>query len=360
MRPFKLSADCVPEVKDDGFEYNQSLYPLDEKDHIWWLPPKELAYQFWKDYFAFCADAGISFAKIDDQSFSSFLAGVEGAEEAFALWDGMTRAADDVFGVGRLFIAWPIWAEYHAVLRAFFPGPVLLSDKAGEHDLRVIHKLIAKTTTGRYELVKSHQPAEPLSSRIWEPSLDSGIGPAIKAGSYFPAAHSSSLVMWSSRDGAASPSTDVLLPSDFLDLLGAHILESTKYALWFSEMQKMITFPDTSGLRPAIPLAEITLQPEGHEIIVVAPFHKVGDIEIAPLGLPNKYTGLAAIADTKVGDEALDLSILFEGKLGFIVTDSSRIKVSVNCQQVAFSSTVLSPSATPVVVDLGGLMHVIK
>ncbi|KAK9241945.1 hypothetical protein V1506DRAFT_525002 [Lipomyces tetrasporus] len=251
-----------------------------------------------------------------------------------------------------MFMSGAQWAEYHAVLRAFFPGPVLLSDKAGEHDLRVIHKLIAKTTTGRYELVKSHQPAEPLSSRIWEPSLDSGIGPAIKAGSYFPAAHSSSLVMWSSRDGAASPSTDVLLPSDFLDLLGAHILESTKYALWFSEMQKMITFPNTSGLSPAIPLAEITLQPEGHEIIVVAPFHKVGDIEIAPLGLLNKYTGLAAIADTKVGDEALDLSILFEGELGFIVTDSSRIKVSVNCQQVAFSSTVLSPSATLVVVDL--------
>ncbi|KAK9235018.1 glycoside hydrolase superfamily [Lipomyces kononenkoae] len=419
MRPFKLSPDCVPGIKDDGFDDIQTLYEADEKDQVWWLPPKELAYQFWKDYFAFCADAGITFVKIDDQSFSSFLAGVEGAEEAFALWDGMNRAANEVFGVGRvihcmahyertfngdigmglatngmrvvfrntddfglerpnvhrdhihynlmnciitsrmtlipdadMFMSGAQWADYHAVLRAFFPGPVLLSDKAGEHDLRVIHKLIAKTTSGHYELVKSHQAAEPLSSRIWEPSLDSGIGPAIKAGSYFPAANSSSLVMWSSRDGATSPSTDVLLPSDILDLLGPHILEGTKYALWFSEMQKMVTFANTSILDAAIPLAGITLQPECHEIIIVAPFYKVGNIEIAPLGLLNKYAGLAAIADTKVGEEALELSILFEGELGLIVTDSSNLKVSVNGQPVIFTSAVLSRSATLALVDL--------
>ncbi|KAK9366856.1 glycoside hydrolase superfamily [Lipomyces kononenkoae] len=419
MRPYKLSRDCVPGIKDDGFDDIQTLYESDEKDHIWWLPPKELAYQFWKDYFCFCAEAGVTFAKIDDQSFSSFLAGVEGAEEAFALWDGMNRAADEVFGVGRvihcmahcertfngdigmglatngmrvvfrntddfglprpnvhrdhihynlmngivtsrmtlipdadMFMSGAQWADYHAVLRAFFPGPVLLSDKAGEHDLRVIHKLIAKTTSGHYELVKSHEPAEPLSSRIWEPSLGSGIGPAIKAGSYFPDANSSSLVMWSSRDGAASPSTDVLLPSDILDLLGPHILEDTKYALWFSEKQTAVTFANAPVQDAVIPLAEITLQPECHEIIVVAPFYKVGDVEIATLGLLDKYAGLAAIAGVSVGDADLDLSISFEGELAFIVTDSSRIKVSVNGQQATFTSTVLSPSATLAVVDL--------
>ncbi|KAK9252251.1 hypothetical protein V1507DRAFT_232841 [Lipomyces tetrasporus] len=211
MRPFKLIADCVPGVKDDGFDDIQTLSQLEENDLIWWLPPKELAYQFWKDYFTFCAEAGITFAKVDDQAFSSFLAGVEGAEEAFALWNGMNKAADEVFGVGRvihcmahyertfngdigmglatngmkvvfrntddfglprpavhrdhirynlmnciitsrmalipdadMFMSGAQWAEYHAVLRAFFPGPVLLSDRAQEHDLRVIHKLIAK------------------------------------------------------------------------------------------------------------------------------------------------------------------------------------------------------------------------
>ncbi|KAK9327601.1 glycoside hydrolase superfamily [Lipomyces starkeyi] len=419
MRPFKLGVDCVPGIKGDGFDDIQTLSELDENDHIWWLPPKELAYQFWKDYFTFCADAGITFAKIDDQSFSSFLAGVDGAEEAFALWNGMNKAADEVFGVGRvihcmahyertfngdigmglatngmrvvfrntddfglprpnvhrdhihynlmngiitsrmslipdadMFMSGAQWPEYHAVLRAFFPGPVLLSDRAEEHDLKVIHKLIAKTTSGHYELVKSHNPAEPLSSRIWEPSLDSGIGPSIKAGSYFSAANSSSLVMWSSRDAAKSPSTDILLSSDIVDLLGRHIVEGAKYALWFSEMQKMVTFANTSGLNAAIPLAEITLQPESHEIITAAPFYKVGDIEIASLGLLNKYASLAAIADTKVCDTALDLSILFEGELGFIVTDSSRVQVSVNGEPATFTSTDLSSSATLLTVEL--------
>ncbi|KAK9241584.1 hypothetical protein V1506DRAFT_199972 [Lipomyces tetrasporus] len=251
-----------------------------------------------------------------------------------------------------MFMSGAQWAEYHAVLRAFFPGPVLLSDRVEEHDLKVIHKLIAKTTSGHYELVKSHSPAEPLSSRIWEPSLGSGIGPSIKAGSYFSAANSSSLVMWSSRDGAESPSTDILFSSDVVDLLGPHIVEGAKYALWFSGMQKMVTFENTSGLSAAIPLAEITLQPESHEIITAAPFYKVGDIEIASLGLLNKYASLAAIADTKVCDAALDLSILFEGELGFIVTDSSRIKVSVNGEPATFISTNLSSSATLVTVEL--------
>ncbi|KAK9243148.1 raffinose synthase or seed imbibition protein Sip1-domain-containing protein [Lipomyces tetrasporus] len=403
MRPFKLIADCVPGVKDDGFDDIQTLSQLEENDHIWWLPPKELAYQFWKDYFTFCAEAGITFAKVDDQAFSSFLAGVEGAEEAFALWNGMNKAADEVFGVGRvihcmahyertfngdigmglatngmkvvdhihynlmnciitsrmalipdadMFMSGAQWADYNAVLRALFPGPVLLSDRAEEHDLRVIHKLIAKKTSGHYELVKSHNPAEPLSSRIWEPSLESGIGPSIKAGSYFPAAKSSSLIMCSSRHGAESPSTDVVLSSDIVDLLGRHILRGARYALFFAEMQEVVPFDNTDGPNSTIPLAQVTLQPESHEIITAAPFYKVGSIEIACLGLLNKYAGLAAIADTKVGETALDLSILFEGELGFIVTDSSRVHVSVNGESVVCVSTELSPSAALIMVDL--------
>ncbi|KAK9320906.1 glycoside hydrolase superfamily [Lipomyces orientalis] len=419
MRPFKLTADCVPGLKDHEFEDIQTLSQLEKSDHIWWLPPKELAYQFWKDYFIFCRGAGITFAKVDDQAFSSFLAGVEGAEEAFALWNGMNKAADEVFGAGRvihcmahyertfngdigmglatngmrvvfrntddfglshpnvhrnhihynlmngiitsrmalipdadMFMSGAQWPGYHAVLRAFFPGPVLLSDRAEEHDLRVIHKLIAKTTSGHYELVKSHNPAELLSSRIWEPSLESGIGPSIKAGSYFPAARASSLVMWSSRDGAASPSTDVVLSSDVVDLLGPHILRGARYALFFAEMQQMVPFDNTKGANATIPLAQITLQPKSHEIITAAPFYKVGSIEVACLGLLNKYAGLAAIADTKVGETTLDLSILFEGELGFIVTDSSRVHVSVNGESVVCVSTELSSSAALIMVDL--------
>ncbi|KAK9350082.1 glycoside hydrolase superfamily [Lipomyces doorenjongii] len=419
MRPFKLSQDCVPGLTYNGFD-GQTVSQPDESDRLWWLPPKELAYQFWKDYFSYCADAGITFAKVDDQSYCSFLAGVDGAEEAFAMWDGMTRAADDVFGEARvihsmahyertfngdigmglatkgnkvvfrntddfglpginihrnhvhynlmnciimsrmciipdadMFMSGAKWPEFHAVLRAFFPGPVLLSDRAEEHDLSVIHKLIGRTIAGRYEVVKSHNPALPLSSRIWEPSLASGIGPSIKAASYVPAANSSALIMWSSRDGAAHSSTDIILSSDIADALGQHILPDTKYVLWFAEMKLFICFDRTRRCGSASsPLAEITLAPEGHEVVTVAPFHKLGHIEIACLGLLNKYAGLSAIDSIEFNAKSLRACVLFEGELGFIVTDASCIKVYVNCESVTFAMLDLSQTAVLVKIAL--------
>ncbi|KAK9312212.1 glycoside hydrolase superfamily [Lipomyces starkeyi] len=420
MRPFRLSKDCVPGIACNGFDEMQTLVQPDEKSHIWWLPPKELAYQFWRDYFATCADAGITFAKVDNQSFSSFLAGVEGAEEAFVLWDSMNAAADEVFGQGRvihcmahyertfngdigmgmatngmkvvfrnsddfglprpknvhrdhirynlmnciitsrmclipdadMFMSGAQWPEYHAVLRAFFPGPVLLSDEAEEHDLAVIHKLIGRTTAGHYELVKSHNPALPLRSRIWEQSIGSGIGPSIKASSYFPPAKSSALVMWSSRDHAEHSSTDIILSSDVVDVLGQYVLQDTRYVLWFAKMEEAVFFGGTTDPRSVFPLAEVTLPPQMHEIITVAPLHKLGNIEIACLGLLKKYAGLAAIADTELIGTTLKTSILFEGELGFIVTDASRIKVYVNDESVTFSTVDLKESAVLLKVEL--------
>ncbi|KAK9243100.1 glycoside hydrolase superfamily [Lipomyces tetrasporus] len=424
MQPFKLSADFLPGIARDGFDDIQTLWQPDERDHIWWLPPKELAYQFWKDpYFSVCAEAGVTFAKVDDQSFCSFLAGVGGAEEAVTLWNGMNKAADEVFGSGRvihclahyertfngdigmgvatngmkvvfrntddfglprpnvhrdhihynlmncivtsrmclipdadMFMSGAQWAEYHAVLRAFFPGPVLLSDRAEEHDLRVIHKLIGLTTTGQFEVVKSQNPAEPVRSRLWEPSLDSGIGPSMKASSYFPAAKSSALIMWSSRDGAVQPSTDVILSSDVVDVLGQHILQdNTKYALWFAETEKVVRFDVGTGSGSVVPLAAVNLPPGTHEIITVAPFHNFGGNEVACLGLVNKYAGLAAIAGVETLETGLRTSVLFAGTLGFIVSPGSAgadgIKVYVNSGPVAFSKIDLDQSVL-IKVDL--------
>ncbi|KAK9321600.1 glycoside hydrolase superfamily [Lipomyces orientalis] len=421
MRPFKLNGDFLPGITRDGFDDIQTLWQPDERDHIWWLPPKELAYQFWKDYFSVCADAGVTFAKVDDQAYCSFLAGVEGAEEAAALWNGMNKAADEVFGLGRvihcmahyertfngdigmgvatngmkvvfrntddfglprpnvhrdhihynlmnciitsrmclipdadMFMSGAQWAEYHAVLRAFFPGPILLSDKAEEHDLRVIHKLIGSTTTGHFEVVRSQNPAEPVRSRLWEPSLDAGIGPSIKASSYFPAAKSSALILWSSRDGAVQPSTDIILSSDVVDVLGQHILQDTNYALWFSELEKVVRFDGGNSSGARVPLAAVNLAPGTHEIITVAPFHNIGGNEIACLGLVNKYAGLAAIGGVETLEIGLRTSVLFAGKLGFIVSPGSggAINVFVNGEPVAFSMIDLDQSAVLIKVDL--------
>ncbi|KAJ8096985.1 hypothetical protein POJ06DRAFT_283641 [Lipomyces tetrasporus] len=396
MRSFRLSSDCVPGIACNGFDEMQTLVQPDERNHIWWLPPKELAYQFWRDYFTVCADAGITFAKVDNQSFSSFLAGVEGAEEAFMIYHCMAhcertfngdigmgmathgrkvvfRNSDD-FGLPRpknahrdhiranlmnciitsrmclipdadMFMSAAQWPEYHAVLRAFFPGPIILSDEAEDHDLKVIHKLIARTTGGHYELVKSHNPALPLRSRIWEQSIGPGIGPSIKAASYFPPSKSSADIMWRSRDHALHSCTDIILASDVVDVLEQHCLLETRYVLWFANMGDAVFFGGAIDPRSVFPLAEVTLVPKTHEVITVAPLHKLGGIEIACLGLLDKYAGLAAIAATELIGTTLKISFLFEGELGFVVTDASHIKIYVNDELVTFTTTDLNESA---------------
>ncbi|KAK9387132.1 hypothetical protein V1515DRAFT_615767 [Lipomyces mesembrius] len=425
MRQYKLSRDCVPGLIYKGFEMQTCTQP-DEKDYIWWLPPKELAYQFWKDYFSVCAAAGITFAKVDDQAYCSFLARVEGAEEAFALWNGMNKAADEIFGEGRvihcmahyermfngdigmglatngkrvvfrntndfglprpnvhcdhihynlmnciiisrmclvpdadMFMSAAQWPEYHAVLRAFFQGPVLLSDRAGEHDLEVIHKLIGRTRSGVYEVIQAPNAIRPLRSRIWEPTLDSGIGLSIKAASSFPVVNSASVILWSSRDSAAHASTDILFASDLIDALGPEqLLPDTKYLLWFNDHRSAIYF--NPSLSSGTPIAEITLPPETHEIITIAPSYSIGGtdgIEIACLGLVDKYASLAAITEIQVltAPECLRTTVKFEGKLAFVAQtiETARIQVFLNSAPVSYKAEILDGlSASLLIVDV--------
>ncbi|KAK9244182.1 glycoside hydrolase superfamily [Lipomyces tetrasporus] len=426
MKSFKLSRDCVPGLTYDGFQMQTCTQP-DEKDYIWWLPPKELAYQFWKDYFSVCAAAGITFAKVDDQAYCSFLAGVEGAEEAFALWDGMNKAADEIFGEGRvihcmahyerlfngdigmglatngkkvvfrntndfglprpnvhrdhihynlmnsmiisrmclipdadMFMSAAQWPEYHAILRAFFPGPVLLSDRAAEHDLEVIHKLIGRTRSGVYEVIRVPDTIQLLRCRIWDPTLASGIGPSIKAAARFPVANASSLILWSSRDSAAYASTDILAPADISDALGSTgLLPDTKYVLWFNGHRTAIYF-DPSLSTSSTPLVEVAIPPETAEVITIAPLYSIGGktgTEIACLGLVDKYASLAAISEIEVltAPECLRTTVTFEGKLGFIANtvDTSRIRVLLNDAPVPHKAEVLDGlSASLITVEV--------
>lgn len=59
----------------------------------------------------------------------------------------------------------------HAVLRAMFPGPLLLSDKPGEHDLNLVRKLIGKDEHGTWRVVKCESAAELLPRRLLDTSV---------------------------------------------------------------------------------------------------------------------------------------------------------------------------------------------
>jgi hypothetical protein len=65
---------------------------------VWYLPHPDDAFRFWRDWFAYLKEQGITWVKVDNQASLSFLAGVQGAEAHTGMWQGMTRAARDVWG----------------------------------------------------------------------------------------------------------------------------------------------------------------------------------------------------------------------------------------------------------------------
>ena len=68
----------------------------------WYLPSPAYAHAFWHDWFTYLAGQGITWVKVDNQASLSFLAGTEGAEAHTAMWEGMTRAAEEVWGPGAV------------------------------------------------------------------------------------------------------------------------------------------------------------------------------------------------------------------------------------------------------------------
>jgi len=400
MREFKLNRDNIQGIdwpKND-FDGQQSGSISKPEKRIWWLPPPHLAYAFWKDYFTSCFDAGISFVKVDDQAYGSLLDGVSGGEEFVAMWDGMTRAANEVFGDNKvihcmahyertfngdigmgvatqgrkivirnsddfglnrpdihsnhihyniynamlisqlclipdpdMFMTSAQWPEYHAVLRAFFEGPILLADKPGQLDLEILNKLVGRSTTNSYEVVRAPHTIKPLSRNVWEECLDGGVGPAIKGVSYFPNAKSASLVLWNARKDALYNAVDIIFECDLIEALEG--IEKPVYgdrnldvAVWLShagtaKSVRLRDFePDVSyEMTSSPPVISTLIGKQGTETIIVAPYHDLGDTMVACLGLIDKYAGLAAIQGSQVTAEKLSIDFSLNGIASFLV-----------------------------------------
>ncbi|OZJ02478.1 hypothetical protein BZG36_05143 [Bifiguratus adelaidae] len=436
MRMFKLNRDNVPGIhwRNKGFDGQQSGTITKPEDRAWCLPPPHLAYAFWKDYFSTCAEAGISFVKVDNQAYCSFLDGVEGGEEFVALWNGMTRAANEIFGENRvihcmahyertfngdigmgaathgkkivirnsddfglprpnvnrdhirhniynamltsqlclipdadMFMTCAQWPEYHAVLRAFFNGPVLLADKPGTWDSRVLSKLIGRSPENTHEVVRASQTVRPLARSVWEPFLGGGVGPSLKGASYLPDARSASIVLWNTRKDALDNSVDIIFEGDLVDAL-----ENVKDSLcgtwngviWASnarrarsvKLGKSKAYSD-SGIIASRPLTSVSLEPQAVETLTIAPYHAVGSAKIATLGLIDKYAGLAAIKASQVNGDRLSTEIRFDGILGFLVACDvkalkNQVKVTIDDVVTDFSIEPQGEGLSLVQVDL--------
>ncbi|KFZ16354.1 hypothetical protein V501_02253 [Pseudogymnoascus sp. VKM F-4519 (FW-2642)] len=426
MQTFQLNRDNIQGIDwpTTDFDGQQTGSISDPQKRTWCLPPAHLTYVFWKDYFTSCFDAGISFVKVDDQAYGCLLDGGAGGEEFVALWDGMTKAANEVFGHNKvihcmahyertfngdigmgvatqgrkivirnsddfglnrpnnhrdhiqhniynallntqqcfipdpdMFMTSAQWPEYHAVLRAFFEGPVLLADKPGQCDLNILNKLVGRSPTNSHKVVRSPQTIRPLLRNVWERCLDAGVGPALKGVSYFPASRSACLVLWNTRKDALDMTADIIFEGDLVDALEGieqpvEAGRNLDVAVWLSNAgtARSVTLKDVGSdagyeTNSSLPVMTISVERQGTEIFTIAPFHDLGGAKVASLGLIDKYAGLAAIQRSEVVGGKLSVDVGFDGVLGFLVTlgeEDVKKKAKVTVDDISTPYTVKS------------------
>jgi hypothetical protein len=429
MRTFRLNPDNVSGIPRPpaGFDGQQSCSAADPKDRVYCLPPRHRAYDFWKDYFSSCAAAGVSFVKVDNQAYGSYLDGVEGGEAFVAIWNEMVQAANAVFGENRvihcmahyermfngdiglgaanngkkvlirnsddfgltrpnihrdhvryniynalltsnlclvpdadMFMTSAQWPDYHAMLRAFFDGPVLLADKPGSYDLHILAKLIGLSpSSGRHEVIKTDRAIRPLGRNVWERFLEDGVGPALKGTSYFPNCGSANIVLWNCRAEARDDSADLIFAEDLVDALelssGSRDID---LAVWASSTGKAwsMTVNASAAENASSPVISIRLPPETAEVLTFAPYRVLGEVSIANLGLIDKYAGLVAIRKSEVFGTRLSTQIRYQGIVGFLLSRAGNCKkdfrVTVDGKEVPFSVERQSKELHLVQVDL--------
>lgn len=435
MRVYHLDRDNVRGIRwpTQDFDGQQSGSISKPENRVWCLPPPHQAYAFWRDYFRACADAGITFVKVDNQAYGSFLEGVEGGEEFVALWNGMTRAADETFGENRvihcmahyermfngdigmgaatqgkrivirnsddfglprrnvhrdhiryniyngmllghqcltpdtdMFMTSAQWPEYHAVLRAFFPGPIFLADKPGQGDARVRSKLIGRRPGDDSRLViRAPSIIRPLRRNVWERFLDGGRGASLKGMSYFQDSQSAAIVVWNTREDAVDHSVDVLFEGDLLDALdGTTSAGPWEGVIWAANARKAKSVsldPARAGTSSSSdwetiasePVFSVSLAPQSVETLTIAPYQAVGKKgRIANLGLVDKYASLAGIKSSVVEGSRLVTEIKYDGVVGFVIADAVDISASVDGKAADIKSEQLQEGLTLVQVDL--------
>jgi hypothetical protein len=430
MSPYRLSTSRVPQIQNgSSAAVAQIVAQRYSPNREWYLPHPSRAFDFWKDYFSTCATAGITFVKVDNQASISLLEGQNGAEVAYAMWNGMFTAANEIFGPGKvihcmshsermfvgdiatgvatqgqrimfrntndfglptythaqhilynvynslvlsntclildadMFMTGKQWPEYHGVLRAFFPGPIILSDHLGKHNLKVIHRLIGVSKSGAMQTIRAQHPLRPLANRLWEASTnpECETRPAIKASTCFPLLHSAVIVAWS-HGSIKDCSLDIISETDIRQALELTPKSEGEYMVWFANARQYVPVSlsceinDISKSRASFEsslVATLILQPEAHEVLRIVPNHTLSKNgpKVAFLGLLDKYAGLAAAEHVVSREGRLMVEILYEGVVAFVVS-STELKVNVDGREFEARRTELSEVCWLVEVDL--------
>lgn len=209
---------------------------------------------------------------------------------------------------GDMFMSSSEAPVFHAILRALMPGPILLTDKQGQHDPALINRFVGQTRSGKQVILKTDDPVRPVQNRLFDRECrEGGRGGALVGSVYLPRVKSSIIGSWNVRENHVDNRVDDWLTAQdlrdaFPDALSAEeyliykpgYCSDSAWAIWNLQKDK-----DEGQVM------HITLNHLAAETVLVVPIHSaalpVGDkgdlqmVKVAVCGLVDKFAGLVGV-----------------------------------------------------------------
>ncbi|BEI93528.1 uncharacterized protein CcaverHIS019_0511560 [Cutaneotrichosporon cavernicola] len=208
----------------------------------------------------------------------------------------------------------------HALLRALFPGPLLLTDKPGEHDPELLWRLVSRDKGGVARVLKASRAAEPLARRLLDTSIldyadGSGQWAAATVGPH------TILGCWNVRGGYDKPCrvVDDITVADVEDAIGHEIDKHYVVARVGVEqpgvMGASVLIPGDKGAIGHID--DLAMLTAASFWIVPCQHQAVGFTAV--LGLINHFAGPAALDGFEISINSITVRLKYAGTLGIVV-----------------------------------------
>jgi hypothetical protein len=184
---------------------------------------------------------------------------------------------------------------YHALLRSMYPGPILISDKPGAHDVVLINRMMARDKAGVLATLKSKEAPTVLGSRIYDTSiLDGQSGRGLWA--YVKAGRGMVLGVWNVRDEKDGVVVDSLTTEDLASIVGRG---EEEFAVVEMDIEQG-TVKSAGRIRHSAIKAELgSLEVASFWLV---PITYLGTREVYILGLIDKLVGTSAIGACELED----------------------------------------------------------
>jgi hypothetical protein len=202
---------------------------------------------------------------------------------------------------------------FHAILRALMPGPVLLTDKQGQHDPALINRFIGLTRSGTQVILKTDNPVRPVQNRLFDRDCrEGGRGRALVGSVYLPRVKSSIIGCWNVRENHVDNRVDDWLTAQDLRDCFPDAPSAEEYLVYkpgyCSDSAWEVWNPKED--KDDGQIMYITLNHLAAETVLVVPIHSAEvsvrderdsqriEVKVAVIGLVDKFAGLVGVSGT--------------------------------------------------------------